>query len=269
MSRNKKIRLSLIVIFVILVAYTVVISILYIKNNNQIQADKNNINHTENSELDEIAAVGCSRSTRLTNIPAYDRALSLIEERTNFAQANGWASWNFFPPQLINCIVVISAETRDETGAEGYFIFNDDRISDDYFPITVDDSYSYSDDATTALLLVHEITHVQQYIQLLNGKDKLSCIDKEVEAFYAQFEFLGIQTSEAFKSIDYRIQHDDKLHPQLQILKSLRDNSSFLGRRECFLNSGENGQDCADNFMKNKIKQVLLLDAFYIKQCNL
>jgi len=180
----------------------------------------------------------------------------------------------FFPSQLVNCIKVVEGNVRDTTEAEGYFIFNDTEIKDNYFPITVDKDYSEADDIVNSLLLVHEITHVRQYLDSLNNKQQLSCLDSEVEAFDAGYNFYRWQFGETGKSINLRIQYDLELNPQLQIIKTISDyflSSKFVSLTE--LCKGESPSDtCSDRITANrrqKIKAVVSQDGYYMKQCKL
>lgn len=214
----------------------------------------------------------CTRDTRLENKPSYDRALSLIAEKYDMWEKSGegFGSYYFFPSKLVNCIKVNEGEVRNTSGAEGFFKFHDDQIKDDYFPITIDSDYSYNDDILNALLLVHEVTHVQQYIDTLNGKDSLSCIDKETEAFFAQFRFYSIQFPEVRKSMDLRIENDKNLHPQLAMIQNIKNSMSLDGvRAKCLNNPNNKDENCIDNYRKNEIKQMLMKDDFYLKQCGL
>jgi len=222
--------------------------------------------------INQNKAVTCSRTTRLSNKPPYDRALSLIEEKYKLWESTGEkiGIWYFFPSQLVNCIQVIEGDVKNTSGTEGFFIFNDSEIKEDYFPITVGKDYSYADDSVNSLILVHEITHVYQYLNSINNQDDLSCIDKEVEAFYAQWKFYGIQFPEARKSIDYRIENDTELHPQLKMIKAIKAGMSLDGvRSECLSASSKNDPNCIDNYRKNEIKEMLLQDAYYKKQCGI
>ncbi|OGK62270.1 hypothetical protein A2334_02420 [Candidatus Roizmanbacteria bacterium RIFOXYB2_FULL_38_10] len=257
----KKSYIILGLVFVLLVW---VASIFY-KETSPVVSDTSNLTQTP-----EI--VDCTRTTRQKNEPQYDRALSLIAQKYSLWEDSGEGedSWYFFPSRLVNCIRIIEDDTRGSSGVEGYFVFNSPEIKSDYFPITVNSDYSSTDDLTTALLLVHEITHVQQYLESLNGSDELSCIDKETEAFYAQWKFFGIMNSEEWKSIEYRIENDSVLHPQLTILESIRSSLNLDGvRNECLYGSGKNNKNCIDNYRKNEIRKMIEQDEFYQRQCSI
>lgn len=222
---------------------------------------------------DSIAKeVLCTRESRLENRPSYDRALSLIAEKYDLWEKSGegFGSYYFFPSNLVNCIQANEGEVRNTSGAEGFFKFNDDQIKDNYFPITIDRDYSYNDDILNALLLVHEITHVQQYLDTVNGKPSLSCIEKESEAFFAQFQFYSIQFPEVRKSMDLRIENDKNLHPQLAMIQNIKNTMSLNGvRAKCLNNKDNEDKNCIENYRKNEIKQMLMKDDFYLKQCGL
>jgi len=230
------------------------------------------LNKNESSETTfspEIAAEnGCTRTTRLDNEARFDRALSLVNENASKLKADlGDASPLIFSPQIVNCIKVIESDVSDTLGAEGYFEFNYEGIKPNEFPIFVDNKYKNADELVNALLLTHEITHVQQYINELQGKENLSCIDKEVEAFYSQLLFTTELNDEENKSIDFRIENDRDLHPQLQIISAMRttrdmDDKAFGG---CLTSEDP---ECVSKYMKNMIKGLVSQDEFYIQQCS-
>lgn len=215
--------------------------------------------------------VSCTRTARLENKPYFDRALSLIDEKYKGWDGDNYLSWYFFPPELTNCIKVIEGDIRKTDNVEGYFVFNGNEIKDNYFPIFVDKDYVFSDDVVNSLLLVHEITHVRQYLDVMNGKSDLSCIDKEVEAFYAEWMFYRAQIGETKKSIDLRIEYDKELNPQLQIIKSINDRFSSKGIVMSIteLCKGKNmtTSECITQDQENTIKPIIDNDEFYKKLC--
>jgi len=228
-------------------------------------------------KLDEIqdGEITCTRKTRLKNEPCFDRALSIVNERYSVWEQGGYANFGtyyFFPSQLVNCIKIIEEDLSDSGGVEGYFIFNDDSIKTNYFPIYVDENYNEADDLVTALLLVHEITHVRQYLDLLNDVDELSCIDKETEAFDAAYNFAWRQYGENKKIIDLRLENDENLHPQLQIYKNITDSFPKVIVSLSVLCPEGPGGNCGDLITKDrkdKIKSVISSDPYYIDQCDL
>ncbi|MBI2036219.1 hypothetical protein HYT17_01140 [Candidatus Microgenomates bacterium] len=271
-KRNKRIRITAVIILLVVAAF----GIYFFVNNQQVKFEKND-NKTPLSTSDETTkVVGCTRTTRLENKPVYDRALSLINEKYTTWEQGGksnFGTWYFFPSQLVNCIKVVDGNVRNTTEAEGYFVFNDTAIKDNYFPITVDKDYSEADDIINALLLVHEMTHVRQYLDSLNNEDQLSCIDKEVEAFDAAYNFYRWQFGETEKTLNLRMQYDEDLHPQLQTLKSIIEGFPRIITPLTELCKGESaGDTCSDRITANrrqKIKDVISQDEFYIEQCKL
>lgn len=216
----------------------------------------------------------CTRTTRIENAPQYDRALSLLHQKLDGWNPNNDPTENYFPPaSLLNCIKVVEGDVKGTSGAEGFFEINSKNIKQDYFPVTIDKDYEYADDLLNALILVHEITHVQQFIDAENGKKELSCIDKEVQAFYASWKLFGILNSEEWKSLDFRLTNDKDLHPQLQIIQAIREQTggaNFQKDREiCLYGSGKNDPTCIDTNRKAEIKELLMQDDFYKRQCNL
>lgn len=218
-------------------------------------------------------ADGCSRTTRLDNAPQYDRALSLIQQRIDdnekwcdkYCESKEYEKklrFHQFPADLTNCIKIVEEDIDGD--AEGYFTFDSDDIQPNYFPITVDSSYSFSDDTLTALLIVHEMTHVQQYLGTLNGNDDLSCRDKEVEAFISQIDFYTLLSNEEIDSIVLKMNEskEDK-HPQVAMLKTMVD----INRDgTCPLFTDD---ECSEKNLRNKLFQIISDDPIYQHQCGL
>jgi len=235
-------------------------------NNKEILLVKNGETETE---------VGCTRTTRLDNEPIYDRALSLITEKYAIWEKTGSDyPLNYFPSQLTNCVKIIETNIKSSTNAEGYFIFHDSDIRNNYFPIYVDIAYAESDDVITGLLLVHEITHVRQYLDSVNSKKELSCIDKEAEAFHAIFEYERFQFGEYRKSLDLRLQHDKNLHPQLETIKAISEAIAPGGivvpiHETCEGYSRDDTSYCIFKNHRDIIKTVLIDNELYKEQCNL
>ena len=76
--------------------------------------------------------------------------------------------------------------------------------------------------------------------------------------------------SEEWKSIEYRIENDSVLHPQLTILESIRSSLNLDGvRNECLYGSGKNNKNCIDNYRKNEIRKMIEQDEFYQRQCSI
>ena len=223
----------------------------------------------------------CTRNARLENEPKFDRALSLVYEKVRQGEEHRsvWTSYNYFPAQLVNCIKVDTKNVKAEIEAEGYFDINNNDIKPDYFPITIDAvTYEYSDDLTTALLLVHEITHVQQYIMrpscYKEGKFKLGevvtscegfCLNNEVAAFYSQLLFINQLNDEEKKSLYFRIENDKELHPQLEMLQTLQKslNSQIIGDCDVY------NHECIMRKINWKIQTILEESGAYDEQCSL
>lgn len=228
---------------------------------------QNNLGKDVNKKISDAQVITCERTVRLDNLPHYDRALSLIGEKYGLweLQKTYYCS---FPSELINCIKIKESEVRERSGLEGYFVFHSDDIEDNYFPIVVDNSYSETDNFLTAILLVHEITHVQQYLDVMNEKENLSCLDMEVEAFYSSWNFFKNQPNELVKSINLRIKYDEDLHPQLMIIKAVDD---YLVAQENFDESFDKflKGESVDEIIKKQIKKIISKDEYYKEQCNL
>ncbi len=267
----------ILVLFFLVVSAMSIIGFAIVKRNPDLDnAQSKEI--TTSIDADNSVRLVCDRTSRLENDPNIDRALSLIYERlTEYGDEN-----SLFPSQLINCIKVEIKNIKNETGAEGYFDESNDDIKSNYFPIVIDDLGNYfADDLSTALLLVHEITHVQQYIDRYNlnvdptNSDTLKslakmmtksrCLDNEVSAYGNQLDFLLILKNEEKKSIDYRILVDNNPIPQIQILKSLKESFEDFS----YANSCEEKYDltCIKRGIHIKIYDLLRDSGAYDEQC--
>lgn len=230
-------------------------------------------------DVDNADRLICDRTTRLDNAPNIDRALSLIHERlTEYGEDD-----SPFPPKLINCIKVEIKHIKNETGAEGYFDENNEDIKSNYFPIVIDDLGNFfSDDLSTALLLVHEITHVHQYINKYNfGVDptwedtplrifskmtKSRCLNNEVSAYKNQLLFTLRLKNEERKSLNYRVIADEHPIPQIELLGSLKiafDDFSFASSCE-----EKYDIDCIDGSINLIIYEALRDSGVYDEQCS-
>lgn len=224
-------------------------------------------------EVEEKAAVnfGCTRTSRWDNAPQYDRALSLIQQRLiEGTRSNKVAevtdAFIAFPPDLVNCIVIKEKDLKDTDGVEGYFSFDDPSLKSNYFPINVSRAYKETDDIATALLIVHEMTHVQQYRETLKGKDT-DCIDSEVEAFLAQWDFFGELNIEEITSINARINYgsDSYLHSQLQMLQDIRELNTEYALPAC----GFLEPVCSREVLRVRLRPLIEENEYYRKQCGL
>lgn len=235
---------------------------------------------TTSAKNEPTIEVGCTRNARLENEPKFDRALSLVHEKVRQGEEHRsvWTSYNYFPAQLTNCIKVETKNVEAETRAEGYFDPNSNEIKPNYFPIYIDyASYNWADDLTTALLLTHEITHVQQYINyssidpeykykpLLDPKNTATCFNNEVAAFYAQLLFFNQLNEEEKKSLNLRIQNDKELHPQLKMLQTLQKSLNAQIIDDCDVYNHE----CIMRKINWKILTILEESGAYDEQCSL
>lgn len=228
---------------------------------------------TDKTQVENQIKPRCTRTTRLQNDPQYDRALSLIQQRLQQHQAD-LAKSSFkeaedpfihFPPDLVNCIFIKEENLDKSEGVEGYFVFHSELIRDNYFPINISDKYSETDDITTALLIAHEMTHVQQYLDELEGKEPLDCISAEVEAFIAQDQFFGSLNIEELTSVNARIVYNDYLHPQLQMLADIRGIWLEFVMPAC----GFGKFSCEREVLRVKLRPIIENNEYYKKQCGL
>lgn len=258
MKQYARAKNILIIILLILLAFSILFIFLdYAPIKNKIPTfskETTNIIETKG----EPKTLSCNRTTRLENKQQYDRALSLIYQR--ISEGIG-TKYKYFPVELTNCIKIIE-EIDKSTDIEGYFILNNEDIKSNYYPIIVNSRYQEADDVVIALLLIHEINHVQQYINTQNGNEHLSCIEREIESFYAQQDFWPLLNSEEGQSILSRYHSDESLHPQIIILFTMLN--SFSESKCDFWDF-----KCSESYLRTKLEKIIRNDSYYKKQCNL
>jgi len=218
---------------------------------------------------------GCTRENRLDNEPQYDRALSLIQQRIdeNERALEVWKTegildedgeenlrFGHFPANLANCIKIIEKDI--DSNEEGYFIFNDEDIRPNYFPITVNSRYVFADNVLASMLIVHEMSHVQQYINSLSKDEDSSCRDQEVSAFISQLDFYVLLNNEENYAFWLRM-NDDKndKHPQVAIIETM-----IAINRESSCNIMD--FECKDKNLRNELFKLISEDKTYQHQCD-
>jgi len=220
-----------------------------------------------NTVVEEFNPI-CTRTERLENRPQYDRALSLIQQRIQESieldkGTEDETAFNNYPPQLVNCIYIEEEDLSGMPGVEGYFTFDSNKIQNNYFPITVDKNYKEADDVVTALLIAHEMEHVQQFLKGTPVSTRNDCLRAEADAFVAQWMLFHNLSLEEKESVNARIERDSSLHPQLQMIKKIRNLLLQYAQPAC----GFWSIDCDKEVLKVQMFKVLFDDEFYRKQC--
>lgn len=224
--------------------------------------------------------------------------ISLIQQRllVNLKRFkyNNRAIFTYFPPELTNCIKIVEENSTKTEDFEGYFTFNSKDIENNYYPITVNSKYVKADDVLITLLLTHEITHIQQYIDLINNTKTYSCIDGEVDAFMAsrQFYISGLNDEE-MNAVTLRIydavdnnkdteslqEFNRPFDGQLLMLDTIQNlySSPLLkckkiehpAESEASWNEFGKYLECTDKEVPIQLKKIIENDDYYKKQCNL
>ncbi len=125
-----------------------------------------------------VEVKSCTRTKPNKMDPEFERGISIVKQKM---VPEG------FLDNIENCLNVDYDQLKKESdGPEGVFMFDSSVSSFNNLKISVDNSYKSEDDYLTAILLVHEITHAKQFYE----KQDLSCIDREVHAFWNEFVLL-------------------------------------------------------------------------------
>jgi len=280
----------------LLVVLILAISIIFIKKQSTKTTVKNNSYGYKKNEV--FNKVGCNRKTRINNLPQYDRALSLIQQRLLVNQKrfkyNNRALFIYFPPNLTNCVKIIEKNSAEVDDFEGYFTFNSEDIKNNYYPIIVNSKYVKADDVLIALLLTHEITHIQQYIDSVNKINTFTCIEKEVNAFLAsrQFYISGLNEEEMNtvtlriydavdnnKNIETTQKFNKPFDGQLLMIETIQNLYSSPNSKckkvenptidEASWDEFGDYLDCIDKEVPFLLKKIIENDSYYQKQCKI
>ena len=169
-----------------------------------------------------------------------------------------------------NCIDVQYSEDTKELGAEGLFIAEDPSLQD--IKILMNPSYKSFDDLSIATVLIHELTHVGQYVSEKVNKTKPDCFGSEAEAFTAQAIFLSQLNQEEVRSIYARIRDNVQANPAFNILLGieLKQEEAY---KACDRLRIENNltqtqfNECVWTGTKNKLEVEVKTDPYYQDQC--
>lgn len=206
-----------------------------------------------NTKLPNEASSICSRSIPYNNPPEFTRAVSLINQRLNQAKMEELV----YTP-IINCLD-IQYTNKDMDNAEGYFIFDPDSSIND-LKIYVNPIYNKYDDILTALLLSHELRHVQQFVNFKTKGTNLDCYDNEIEAFMWQLAFLTYLNPEEQKSLYNRISQDQNLNSAYASTWKLLQ--IWNDTQDC-----NNSNTCVGGDTKQQITSMVKNNRYYQEQC--
>jgi len=218
----KRLLLKRNILFLVVILVILAI-VLYIK----IQKTENQIVSPQTSDewgeyLFSKTVKYCTRKDPYKLDPVFERSLSLIFERLGITERMDSKAEGSFSQILLfayvnkNCLDIKYANSIDEmSGADGLFFFSDSYSGPDRLKILVAPFFKAESDLLTALLLSHELRHVEQFIEedvfnktlvtcnnisnrnnckILDenfGYLQKSCYKKEVEAFLTEIRFFS------------------------------------------------------------------------------
>ncbi len=211
----------------------------------------------------------CLRSYPYPAPKEIDRALDLIAQRLNVEEDFDTYIGKAF--QFRNCLnIQYIDELAGKDNPEGIFLIDGSTL--DNLQIYVKPEYQSYDDLTIATLLVHELTHVGQYINEEINDITVECIDSEAEAFTVQSVFLAQLNEEERRSIFARINEDVEKNPAFQVLLVTEEmtNESYWAcdeLREKNSLTELQFNECVWTGTTNKLKDVVSEDEYYEEQC--
>lgn len=192
--------------------------------------------------------------------PEFERALSIISQRYSFNTSDKDYFESF--RSIRNCL---SVEYSDVDGAEGFFVFDPNLVKQDYLPIFVNNKYKEMDDISIAILLSHELAHVFQFLREASSQDTLSCIEKEVEAFFYQFSLtlrLYKDERQNLATLIDKYYYGVNPNPQIQVTRQLHE-LSVDASNICGSNS-----DCWKQTFYENLRTIVRNNPIYQEQCS-
>lgn len=191
----------------------------------------------------------CIRESPFYIPPEFERAISLIIQRTKESNYSSWRDWSKTVEESRNCLDIQYATSDEQmVGTEGFFSFSPEGNVNRY-QILVSPRYRVKDDLITAFLLVHELSHVINYQGLLSSGKSLSCYEDEANAFNNQNAFADLLNSEELQSLNTRSYYG----PSLEL------NQLVYIYNEIPKYEGATYEEKARNYVEN--------DPFYQEQC--
>jgi hypothetical protein len=138
--------------------------------------------------------------------------------------------------------------------------------------ILISPDYKTYDDLTISTILIHELTHVGQYINETANKTKSDCFGSEAEAFTSQAIFLSQLNKEEVRSIYSRIRENVNANPAFAILLGIEQTQGEAYNACLTLKKANNLTDqqfneCVWTGTKNKLEVEIKADSFYQEQC--
>lgn len=218
--------------------------------------------------MKDQSSLACKRATPYVLDSEFNRVLDLIAQRLDIEKNYGTYWGNAF--NYRNCIDVQYSDKSKELGAEGLFFAEDPSLQD--LKILISPDYKTYDDLTISTILIHELTHVGQYINETVNKTKSDCFGSEAEAFTSQAIFLSQLNKEEVRSIYSRIRENVNANPAFSILLGIEQTQGEAYNACLTLKKANNLTDqqfneCVWTGTKNKLEVEIKADKFYQEQC--
>lgn len=140
----------------------------------------------------------CTRTEPFSLDPQFNKALDLIAQRSKSAEElenkNKLSSTNvprFFPAlDSRNCLNILYSDNMPKN-SNAWFDSESSTSNNLIIKIIPEYKDQNIDNLVMAMLLAHELVHVQQYFDIKTGA-KMTCVEQEADAFNRQLSFLAI-----------------------------------------------------------------------------
>lgn len=270
-SKNKAIAVILIIFFLLLAITSILVS-----NNNILSREKSPENP---SSIQEESKTGCTRTEPYPMPDEFVRALSIINQRAYTMVSNPLPNQspvskkgNFFYglTGFENCINVQYSSSPLPDATEAFF--KQDVSTPNNLQIVVDNSYKNFDDLTIAILLAHELTHTEQFLDTVYSGYEINCYTAEAEAFLKQYQLIQFFNEGEKRLIFSTMQDNASINPVIAITLSIK-NFEPQAVKECTSLKTKNGlsetdyEACFWGQVKGQIIKLIKSNSTYVQQC--
>ncbi len=187
----------------------------------------------------------CIREESYEMPEEFKRVVSLIVQRHEQEKEGE------FLKDVRNCLKIEYADSKEDiNNAEGVFEYYPSQALGEYI-IKVAPQYSIQSDLITAILLVHEMKHVEQFLERGEIVNAADCFERETDALYSEGHFLASVLNEEERNTIFARAYEDEESVAFKTIDPLVRIPKMRG---------EDTYEKASNFIQNS--------KHYQEQCN-
>ena len=171
---------------------------------------------------------GCKRDKPFVLEPEFENALNTINKRSNnislankpdlSTKVSTTSQLSLFPSLLDNNCIDISYSDNFPHSDTEFFWFDEEKSTPNALIIKVRKSPMLVDNLAMVMLLAHELTHIEQYLQYVNTGVVMSCQQKETEAYIRQIKLLSYLNKDEWTKITEIMKNNQSIFGKLSDL---------------------------------------------------